>query len=132
MDQEPMTLDFGGIWQSQPITEVQISPEDIRERVAKSEATTRRGFQLFAVSAVLHILIHIGRQFMAQGEFSGPVGVLELTTLLILLAYWPYQYAWKTHWPMSILPETRATPGLDFYRRQLELRRNFYAGDGAA
>jgi hypothetical protein len=120
-DDDPKT-----IWQNQTIQGASVTVEQLRDRAQTLDRKMRRGTFIGGMSFVLHLLCHVLQQVVDRPEFTGWIGVVEVGTLAIVLLYWPFQYASLANRPLSVVPHAGAAPGLEFYRRQLELRRDWF------
>lgn len=106
-------------WQSQPVPVVTVSPEQMRQRAARFEATTRRRNRTDLVSFALVLLICI-------------VGVLLVRNVLVqaggvLLAMWAALGVYSVrrfHALAARPPEALAGACAAWYRQQLEWQRD--------
>jgi hypothetical protein len=134
MNHKPVEMDPRAIWQNQTTEGVTISVDEVQLRGHRFLWKMRRGMIVFWAALGLHLCGHVARRFVGQEEFMGWAGLFDFATLVIVILYWPYQYVARSPWPVSILPHVASLPGLDFYRRQLELERDLvneaYAGFG--
>jgi hypothetical protein len=108
------------IWQNQPTEAMQMSLEEIRRKAHQFHNKAR-------LKALTAIVIGIA----LCGVFAATVAKPQYLVLRIgwgILSIWAlygaYQ-AYKWIWPSSLAPEATVGTSLDFYRRELERRRDY-------
>jgi hypothetical protein len=117
---EPPTNDIRTKWQNQPNEPNGIPVEEIREKAQKLQRKARREVLLFYAFALLFV-VFFGRSFARTHETLPRIG---LSLLIAWSLYFPYQ-AQKRIWPRSSAAKVASTTSLDFYRRELERRRDY-------
>jgi hypothetical protein len=108
------------IWQNQPTEAMQMSLEEIRRKAHQFHNKAR-------LKALTAIVIGIA----LCGVFAATVAKPQYLVLRIgwgILSIWAlygaYQ-AYKWIWPSSLAPDATVGTSLDFYRRELERRRDY-------
>jgi hypothetical protein len=108
------------IWQNQPTEAMQMSLEEIRRKAHQFHNKAR-------LKALTAIVIGIA----LCGVFAATAAKPQYLVLRIgwgILSIWAlygaYQ-AYKWIWPSSLAPEATVGTSLDFYRRELERRRDY-------
>lgn len=120
MASEPPENDIRIKWQSQPNEPTRMSVEEIRQKARKLQRKARREVLLLYGFALLFV-VFFGRSFLKANDTLSRVG---FALMVVSALYFPYQ-AQKRLWPRSASTEPASTTGLDFYRRELERRRDY-------
>jgi lipopolysaccharide export LptBFGC system permease protein LptF len=108
------------LWQDQPMEAIQMSLQSLRRRAQELQTKSRlAALALMAIGLVLAIVfaVSLGR---SQNQLSRiGFGVLSLWAL-----YGVYQ-VYRRMWPGSIAADAAWSNSLDFYRGELERRRDY-------
>jgi hypothetical protein len=108
------------IWQEQPTEATKMSLEEIRRKARKFQNKAR----LTALAAIVIGLI-------LCGVFAGTFAKAQFLVLRIgwgVLSLWGFYGAYQAYkwiWPGSLAQDATLATSLDFYRRELERRRDY-------
>jgi hypothetical protein len=117
---EPPSSDLRTTWQNQPDEPGRIPLEEIRQKAEKLQRKARREVLLFYAYGLLFVFF-FGRSLARTNETLPRIGL----SLLIAWSFcFPYQ-AQKRIWPRNSAAALASTTCLDFYRRELERRRDY-------
>jgi NhaP-type Na+/H+ or K+/H+ antiporter len=108
------------IWQNQPMEPFKMSADDLR-RKAKQRQTKDRYAALLSMAIGLFLCVVFARTFVRVDELIPRLGWALLSLWCI---YFVYQ-ANKWIWPGRLAPDATASTSLQFYRRELEKRRDY-------
>ena len=120
MTEPPADDEIRGLWQNQPLELGKMSLEEIRQRAQRLQKKNRREVLLFCAFALL-LVFFFSRSLARSHETLPRVG---LALLIGWAVYFPYQ-AYRRIWPRSSAAEAALTTCLEFYRKELQRRRNY-------
>jgi hypothetical protein len=120
MTDPPVEDEIRTLWQNQSLELAKMSVEEIRRRAQRLQRKNRREVLLFCAFALLFVLF-FGRSLASTHETLPRIG---LALLIAWALYFPYQ-AHKRIWPRSSAAEAASTTCLEFYRRELQRRRDY-------
>jgi hypothetical protein len=125
MISEPPEYDPKTIWQSQ--TQYSIpSFEEIRMRAHRLMEKNRRGAVIFAAALILYLALSVGEDVAGVDGPLWWIGVIRFALLVVWVYYIPSASpAIFNSSPLS-LRTIAMTPVFDFYRTQLERRRDYF------
>jgi hypothetical protein len=124
---EPPDYDPITVWQSQ--TEHSAPTlEEILKRADQFKAKNRRGTFIFAVAFILYLGISLTEDFAGIKASIWWVGVIRFALLIVWVYYLPLKTS-STDNSSLIFLRPAITPVLDFYRRELERRRDYFQDD---
>jgi len=121
MASEPPENDIRSKWQNQPNETTRMSIEEIRQKAWKLQRKARREVLVLYGFALLFV-VFFGMSFVKANDTLSRAG---FALMVVSALYFPYQ-AQKRLWPRSESTESASTTGLDFYRRELERRRDYW------
>src|SRR5262245_53491517 len=121
---EPPDYDPITVWQSQ--TEHSAPTlEAILKRADQFKAKNRRGTFIFALAFILYLGISITEDFAVIKAGIWWVGVIRFALLIVWVYYLPLNASSSDNSALIFL-RPAVTPVLDFYRRELERRRDYF------
>jgi hypothetical protein len=128
MISEPPNYDPITVWQSQ--TEHSTPAlEDVLKRAHQFKAKDRRAAFIFGAAFILHIAISLTEDFAGVEGRLWWVGVIRFALLTVWVYYLPFRtFGTNNSSPIS-LRVAAMTPVLDFYRRELVRRRDYFRDD---
>jgi len=113
--------DPGAIWRDQPEEEIQVNLEQIVNRRTEELSSSTRSEILMSVGAALLLVgVMVWRFAPAHDRFL-EVGFTDVIAWVVISLYWFRRRIWRRG-PAS--PDAIAAPGLEYYRQQLEQRRD--------
>ena len=113
--------DPGAIWRDQPEEEIQVNLEQIVNRRTEELSSSTRSEILMSVGAALLLVgVMVWRFAPAHDRFL-EVGFAAVIAWVVISLYWFRRRIWRRG-PAS--PDAIAAPGLEYYRQQLEQRRD--------
>jgi hypothetical protein len=108
------------IWQDQPTEPIKMSPEEIRRRVQKFQTKGRLTVVAqFAIGLFLCVFFTLTFARIHQVVSRIGLGVLNLWILYFIYA------TYKEFWPTKFAGEATLSTSLEFYRRELEKKRDY-------
>ena len=122
--EDPQTL-----WQTQRAEGTVVSAEELQRRADRLKARTRLGGRIWVAVGIAQIVVSVARQYLEQSVLGPWLSVVDYVSLTVLLLYWPYLSAFTTHSPISLALTAGSTPSFEFYRRCLDLQRDFFRYD---
>ena len=128
MISEPPEYDPITVWQSQRQHDVP-SQQDILRRSREYEAKIRRASVIFGVALLLHLALSITEDI---GGFKGRiwwVGVIRFALMIVWVYNIPSSAGRRDSSSLMFLTSSAITPVFDFYRRQLQHRRDYFRDD---
>jgi hypothetical membrane protein len=108
------------IWQNQPTEPLKMSASDLRRKALVRQSKAR----LEALSTIILgiiLCVVFGWSFARAHEMLARMGWGLLSLCMIYAAY----HAYKWIWPQSLPEEAPISTCLEFYRRELERRRDY-------
>ena len=121
MPDEPRLHDPGSVWRNQPVEKVEINLNRFVARRSRELQTKTRAEILLAIAATLFfVAVFTWRLPVAENRASQVGFVLALAWILIS-AYWFRHRIWRRAGPQA---DTVASASLDYYRRELQRRRD--------
>jgi hypothetical protein len=118
-DEFPMN-DPKQIWQNQPTEAFKMSAQEIRLRAQKLQMKSRLATFMW-VGIGLFLAVSFGR---AIATIQGTVPRIGLAILSLWGVYGAY-HAYKWIWPGRLAPDATFATSLEFYRRELERKRDY-------
>ena len=121
MPDYPSGNDPRTIWQNQPVEPSAMTLETIRRKARKLHAKTRREL-IGSIAAPLTVAVFSG---LGAAIFSDP---LQRAVFALAIA-WALAGQFFIHrgmWSATLPGDAALTPGLEFYRREIERRRNLF------
>lgn len=108
------------IWQDQPKETTPMSLNEIRHRVQELQAKSRWG-------ALTWIVLGLALSVMFAGTAAkGPNGLPRLGwAILSIWGLWGAFQAYKWIWPRTLASDANWSTSADFYRRELERKRDY-------
>jgi hypothetical protein len=127
MNGNPEPNDARRIWLSQTTEGITPPVEEVRRRAARSRAKARRA-RLTAIVAVAVNLIAVAAVLVApSGHPARPwLEALQLTSLIVWFIYFTPEQAAEWNRMLTLGLDSKRSPCLDFYRRELVIRRDRY------
>jgi hypothetical protein len=127
MNGNPEPNDARRIWLSQTTEGITPPVEEVRRRAARSRAKARRA-RLTAIVAVAVNFIAVAAVLVApSGHPARPwLEALQLASLVLWFFYFTPQQAAEWNRLLTLDLDSKRSPCLDFYRRELVIRRDRY------
>ena len=113
--------DPGAIWRDQPEEEIQVNLEQIVNRRTEELSSSTRSDILMSVGAALLLVGVMVCRFAPAHDRFLEVGFTDVIAWVVISLYWFRRRIWRRG-PAS--PDAIAAPGLEYYRQQLEQRRD--------
>jgi hypothetical protein len=125
---DPPNYDPITVWQSQ--TEHSTPrQEELLRRAGQFKATNRRGSLVFAMAFILHLGISLTEDFAGVRASIWWIGVIRFALMIVWVYYLPFSTSGTNKASPISLRDAGLTPVLDFYRRELERRRDYFQDD---
>lgn len=108
------------IWQNQPTEAVHMPVEELRGR-AERRRRKARAQVLFSIVMGIALFVFGARIWLGAGDVLARAG-------WGVLSLWSLYFAWQAYhwtWPAAPGPDGETAASLDFYRRELERRRDY-------
>jgi len=118
-DEFPMN-DPKQIWQNQPTEAFKMSAEEVRQRAQELQMKSRLATFMW-VAIGLFLAIFFARMFAQIQDTVARIGLAILSLWGIYGAY----HAYKWIWPGKLPPDATFATSLEFYRRELERKRDY-------
>ena len=125
MISEPPEYDPIAIWQNQQ-KHVPPSFQDILMRARRFEARNRRGVLIFSTALILHIAVSIVEDLSGTKSRIWWVGSIRFALMSVWIYFLPFSKSRTDGSSTLFLRGAANTPVLDFYRRQLRRRIDYF------
>jgi len=113
--------DPGAIWRDQPEEELQVNLEQIVNRRTEALGSSTRSEILMSIGAALLFVGVMAWRFAPAYDRLQRVGFAAVVAWAAISLYWFRRRIWRRN-PSP--PDAIAAPGLEYYRKQLEQRRD--------
>jgi uncharacterized membrane protein YfcA len=108
------------VWQNQPKEPFKMSADEMRLRARRFQMKAR--FKVVYLIAIgLSICVFFGWNFIRAQELLSRMGYGVLSAWGIYAAYQAYKWIW----PSNLPPDATVSTSLEFYRSELERRRDY-------
>jgi hypothetical protein len=108
------------VWQNQPTEPLKMSADEMRRRAQRFHANARL-MALVSITIGLALCVFFGITFAMVHEVRPRIGWGLLSLWGIYGAYHAYRWIW----PRNLPPDAPVSTCLEFYRRELERRRDY-------
>ena len=113
--------DPGAIWRDQPEEELQVNLEQIMNRRTEELSSSTRSEILMSVGAALLFVGVLAWRFAPIHDRLQEVGFAAVIAWVVISLYWFRRRIWRRD---PVRPDAIAATGLEYYRQQLEQRRD--------
>ena len=113
--------DPGAIWRDQPEEELQVNLEQIMNRRTEELSSSTRSEILMSVGAALLFVGVMAWRFAPTHDRLQEVGYAAVIAWVVISLYWFRRRIWRRN---PLRPDAIAATGLEYYRKELEQRRD--------
>ena len=121
MSDQTGAKDPGAIWRDQPEEELQVNLEQIVNRRTEELSSSTRSEILMSVGAALLFVGVLAWRFAPAHDRFQEVGYAAVIAWAVISLYWPRRRIWRRS---RSRPDAIAVTGLEYYRQELEQRRD--------
>ncbi len=120
MHDESGTKDLGAVWRNQPEEKFAVNMQKLVNRRTQELHASTRSEIIVSVSAALFFMAMLAWRFGFAQDRLQQVGLFLLAAWVLVSLYWFRDRIWRQNPPMDAVAAT----GLEYYRRELEQRRD--------
>ena len=120
MSEKSKSNDPGALWRNQPEEKIAVNPEQIVNRRAQELYSSTRAEILMSIAAALLLVGVLASRTAPAHDRSLELGFAAVTAWVVITLFQFRHRIWRQAPP----PDAAAATGLEYYRRQLEDRRD--------
>lgn len=120
MPEEPKSKDLGAVWRDQPEEKLPVNVEQLANRRTQELYASTRSEIVMSIGAALFFAAVMAWRFASPEHRLQQLGLLAVIAWVLISLYWFRDLIWSKGPARDALAAT----GLDYYRKELERRRD--------